>query len=99
MTSPSAVTRALNRAPAHAFSAYAVTAAFSTYFCMYAYRKAFAAGTFRATVNIPLLPPLDVKTFLVITQALGYCASKFLGIKVVSEMPPPRRARAILACI
>jgi hypothetical protein len=99
MSSPNALTRWLARAPAAAFSAYAITAAFATYFCMYAYRKAFAAGTFRGTVHIPLLPPLDLKTFFIIAQVLGYCASKFLGIKVVSEMPPARRAWAILVCI
>jgi Family of unknown function (DUF5690) len=99
MQDRSAVTRWLARAPAAAFSTYAVVAAFATYFCMYAFRKPFAVGTFPGSVTLPLLPPLDLKTLFIITQVIGYCASKFLGIKVVSEMAPARRAGAIVACI
>jgi hypothetical protein len=99
MTTKSSVTRWLERAPAAAFSAYAMGAAFATYFCMYAFRKPFAVATFPGTVALPGLPPLDLKTLYIIAQVLGYCASKFLGIKVVSEMRPERRALAILGCI
>ncbi|AGP38703.1 membrane protein [Sorangium cellulosum So0157-2] len=81
------------------FTAFAVFAAFATYFCMYAFRKPFAVGTFKGAVALPLLPDLDLKSLYIIAQVLGYCASKFLGIKVVSEMRPERRALAILACI
>ncbi|KYF50973.1 hypothetical protein BE08_00455 [Sorangium cellulosum] len=93
------VTRWLERAPAPVFMAFAVIAAFATYFCMYAFRRPFAVGTFQGTVALPLLPALDLKSLYIIAQVLGYCASKFLGIKVVSEMPPHRRALAILVCI
>ncbi|MGK4003457.1 DUF5690 family protein [Sorangium sp. So ce1036] len=93
------VTRWLERAPAPVFTAFAVLAAFATYFCMYAFRKPFAVGTFQGAVALPLLPPLDLKSLYLIAQGLGYCASKFLGIKIVSEMRPERRALAILACI
>ncbi|WP_437630341.1 DUF5690 family protein [Sorangium sp. So ce854] len=93
------VTRWLERAPAPVFMAFAVIAAFATYFCMYAFRRPFAVGTFKGTVALPLLPALDLKSLYIIAQVLGYCASKFLGIKVVSEMPPHRRALAILVCI
>ena len=36
----------LEKAPAPVFAAYAIAAAFTTYFCMYAFRKPFAAATF-----------------------------------------------------
>lgn len=97
--SSSAVTRWLAGAPTAVFSAYAIVAAFSTYFCMYAFRKPFAVGTFADEVALPGLPPLDYKILLIIAQVLGYCLSKFAGIKVVSELSPARRAWAIVVCI
>ncbi|WP_437618773.1 DUF5690 family protein [Sorangium sp. So ce1151] len=99
MPAQRSVTRWLERAPAPVFTAFAVLAAFATYFCMYAFRKPFAVGTFKGAVALPLLPALDLKSLYIIAQVLGYCASKFLGIKVVSEMRPERRALAILACV
>lgn len=98
MAAPSRLTRYLERAPSALLTAYAVVAAFGAYFCMYAYRKAFAAGTFAGVVSIGGLE-LDRKTVLLLAQVAGYCASKFLGIKIVSELPPARRALAIVACI
>lgn len=90
--------RYLADAPPWLFSAYATTAAFATYFCMYAFRKPFAVGTFAGTVTIGGVV-LDHKTVFVIAQVMGYATSKFLGIKVVSEMKPGRRALSLLACI
>ncbi|MEW4529177.1 DUF5690 family protein [Maioricimonas sp. JC845] len=77
------------------FSVWAVAAAFSTYFCMYAFRKPFSAGTFEGTE----LAGLEYKTVLVVSQVLGYMISKFIGIKVISEMPPERRSAAIIGLI
>lgn len=94
----SRLTAALERAPAYVLTVYAVTAAFSAYFCMYAYRKAFAAGTFAGTVGVFGLV-LDRKIVLVLAQVAGYCISKFLGIKIVSELRPERRAGALVLCI
>lgn len=99
MSVQTSVRRWLERAPAPVFTAFAVLAAFATYFCMYAFRKPFAVGTFKGAVALPLLPALDLKALYIIAQVIGYCASKFLGIKIVSEMPPERRALAIVACI
>lgn len=42
----------LARAPGPAFNVYAVAAAFSTYFCMYAFRKPFAAASYSAFPEI-----------------------------------------------
>jgi hypothetical protein len=94
----SRLTTYLERAPAFVLAAYAATAAFSAYFCMYAYRKAFAAGTFAGQIAFFGLE-LDRKTVLLLAQVAGYCISKFMGIKVVSELPPQRRATAIVVCI
>jgi len=88
------VQRWLSTASPAAFTTYAASAAFATYFCMYGYRKAFAVGTFAGHVGA-----LDYKTLFLISQVLGYAASKFLGIKIVSEMTPAKRARAIVGLI
>ncbi|MBX3449518.1 MAG: hypothetical protein KF777_08165 [Planctomycetaceae bacterium] len=66
----------------------AAVAAFCTYFCMYAFRKPFSAGTFDGLE----LYGLGLKSVLVIAQGGGYMVSKFIGIKVISEMRPERRA-------
>lgn len=62
---------------------------------MYAFRKPFTAGVF-ADLSFW---GVDYKIILVITQVLGYALSKFIGIKVVSEMTPAKRVRAILVLI
>ena len=95
----SAITAWLRRAPVPVFTAYCVTAAFFAYFCMYGFRKPFAVATLSGYVVLPWLGALDLKALFILAQVLGYCASKFLGIKVVSEIRASRRAFAILGCI
>lgn len=95
----SRVRTALANAHPAAFSAYAIVAAFSTYFCMYAFRKPFAVGTFDGEVAVPLLGVLGYKTVLIISQVFGYTLSKFMGIKVISELRPEWRAVGLLAAI
>ncbi len=80
---------------ARLMAVWAMLAAFSTYFCMYAFRKPFAVGTFDGDAVIPGLPEMDLKILYILAQVVGYAASKFLGIKVVSEMPAAKRARTI----
>lgn len=96
-----AVESAIRRAPPWVFVLCAMLAAFSTYFSMYAFRKPFTAGTFddMAAITLPFVGPVAYKTALIITQVFGYCTSKFLGIKIISEMTPNRRAIAIVGCI
>src|SRR4249919_836896 len=89
------VTRWLSRASPGLFAAYAVTMAFSTYFAMYSFRKPFAAAHFSGA----MIGPLDLKSALIISQLLGYALSKFLGIKVNSEMRPGQRAWALVLLI
>jgi len=75
--------------------AWSLVAAFGTYFCMYAYRKPFTAATFAEFTWWGV----SLKVVLVTAQVLGYMLSKFIGIKVVSEMPPQRRVVVLLALI
>lgn len=79
------------------FVAFGGLAAFSAYFAMYAFRKPFTAATFSAVEGWSFA--LDFKVVIVIAQLLGYALSKLLGVKFVSEMPPARRASAIVALI
>ena len=79
-----------------AFSVYAIIAAFSTYFCMYAFRKPFSAGVFD---TVDPLWGVDYKIVLIIAQVIGYTLSKFIGIKVVSEIKPHQRVLGILLLI
>lgn len=95
---PSALRARLERASPIWLAAYALSAAFCTYFCMYAFRKPFAAASFDGAVQL-LGTTLHSKIAFILAQVLGYTTSKFLGIKVVSEMTAARRARAILLVI
>lgn len=78
------------------FSVYAIIAAFSTYFCMYAFRKPFSAGIFE---QVDPIWGIDYKIVLIISQVLGYTLSKFIGIKVVSEIKPHQRVIGIILLI
>ena len=69
------------------FISRASVAAFGAYFCMYAFRKPFAVATFE---NLTFLG-IDYKILLVIAQVLGYMLSKFIGIKVISELQAKQR--------
>lgn len=62
---------------------------------MYAFRKPFTAGTFDGQE----IAGLGMKTTLVVAQLLGYMTSKFIGIKVVSEMSPRYRVASIIGLI
>lgn len=86
----------------------AAVAAFSTYFCMYAFRKPFTAATYDNYPDVALgelailggsSVVLGLKTLLVISQLAGYMLSKVIGIKVVSEMQTRNRAATIIALI
>lgn len=73
---------------------WAIAAAFTTYFCMYAFRKPFAAAAFEGE-----LLGRDLKLVLVLSQVIGYALSKFIGIRLVSETPAGRRAWTLIALI
>jgi hypothetical protein len=93
------VTTWLASARPSVFAIWATFAAFSTYFCMYAFRKPFTAGTFSDEVPLPWGGTINWKILLVVSQVFGYTLSKFAGIKVVSEMSPGRRGLALIVLI
>lgn len=88
-------TERLSNANPALFSAYAIVAAFSTYFCMYAFRKPVAATGYEDI----MLWGMGIKTVFIISQTIGYTISKFSGIKVISEMKGSKRAVSILGLI
>src|SRR5262245_41695094 len=83
-----------SRSPALA-SLWAVTASFGAYFCTYAFRKPWTAATFADSS----IWGIAEKSVLVVAQILGYMAAKFMGIRVIAEMPPERRVAWIVALI
>lgn len=87
----------LARAHPLLFVTVAGLAGFSAYFAMYAFRKPFTAATFEAVPGWTFA--LDYKVALVLAQVAGYALSKFIGIKVVSELDPARRGLGILLLI
>jgi hypothetical protein len=78
-----------------AFSVFCILAAFCTYSCMYAFRKPFAVATFENQS----FWGIDYKIMLITAQVLGYTLSKFIGIRVISEMKSDRRSLYILLLI
>jgi len=93
----SKLTRWLERAPGPVFVFIAIAAAFSTYFAMYAFRKPFAAAKFEGQFFFGT--HVALKTAIVISQILGYALSKYIGIKVCSEVTPAKRAKLLLLLI
>lgn len=62
---------------------------------MYAFRKPFSVATFEGMAFMGV----DYKILLVIAQVLGYALSKFVGIKVISELKPNRRLFYLISLI
>ncbi|NHA02334.1 hypothetical protein G7092_00925 [Mucilaginibacter sp. HC2] len=88
----------INKLLAHSkvfFICWCMVAAFGTYFCMYAFRKPFTSGTYTGL----MLWGIDYKAVLIITQVLGYMVSKFIGIKVISELKASGRVKLIIKLI
>lgn len=83
--------------PVTLFTVMAIMAAFSTYFCMYAFRKPFSAASYEGLQF--LNTSFDLKTVLVTSQIIGYALSKMIGIKVVSEITRRSRFRMLVGMI
>lgn len=96
-TKTSPITKALSRAGHTWVGAYALSTAFVTYFCMYAFRRPFAAATYDDISGWDWT--LNFKIALVLSQAVGYAASKFIGVKFVPEADAHRRPRLIILLI
>jgi hypothetical protein len=76
-------------------SVLAAISAFGAYTSMYAFRKAFAAGTYPGQQYLHI----DYKIWLVIAQIVGYTLSKFYGIRFIAEVNGKKRGLTILALI
>lgn len=77
------------------FTVYASMAAFCLYTCVYAFRKTFAAATFEGIAYWGI----GYKELMVIFQVIGYGLSKFIGIKIISELQAHSRAKGILLMV
>lgn len=91
------LTNLLATAPKPVFIAHAILVAFGTYFCMYAFRRPFAAAQFDGQYFLG--GDIALKTAFVVSQILGYTVSKYLGIKVCPEVRPSRRAGMLILLI
>ena len=91
------ITRWLDRSSPTMFSLYAIFAAFSTYFCMYAFRKPFAAAEYAGFEFLGTA--INLKTAFVISQIMGYTISKYLGCKFCSEIKRNQQARVLIAMV
>lgn len=81
--------------PYTVISVLAAVAAFGAYTSMYAFRKAFAAGTYPGQQFLHV----DYKVWLVIAQIVGYTLSKFYGIRFIAEVKSAKRGLTILVLI
>lgn len=70
----------------------ASAAAFITYLSMYAFRKPFTAATYDGLT----LWGVDYKILLIIAQLIGYTISKYIGIKLVSELHASNRIKVLV---
>ncbi|PJJ07819.1 hypothetical protein CLU83_1024 [Flavobacterium sp. 1] len=77
------------------FIANASLASFGVYFCMYAFRKPFSVATFEGIEVFGI----DYKILLIIAQVIGYVISKFIGIKIISELKASQRVYYLLGLI
>ena len=92
-----AIGKYLAKAPTGVFVAYAIFVSFSTYFCMYAFRKPFSAAKYEGLQFMDT--EVQLKTAFVISQIIGYTISKYLGCKVCSEVSRSNQAKALVGVI
>lgn len=97
MERTSHLTAWLARAPAWAFALFACGAAFSTYFCMYAFRKPFAAAEYAGITFWG--SAVALKTAFIISQVIGYTLSKYVGMKICAEVTARRRGWLLVGLI
>ncbi|MCE7061586.1 DUF5690 family protein [Dyadobacter sp. CY343] len=77
------------------FILWAIIASFGAYFCMYAFRKPFSAGLYEGLQ----LGDISYKAVLIIAQVAGYTLSKFMGIRVISELKPGTRIAFVISLV
>ena len=91
----SRITEWLKHTNGFSFALYATVMAFCLYTCVYAFRKTFAAATFEGMVYAGV----SYKVWLITFQVVGYAISKFVGIKVISELKASSRSMGIVLMI
>lgn len=89
------ITRWLSRANGFWFTLYTAGAAFCLYTCIFSLRKTFGVATYEGLI----FWGVNFKVWMVIAQVIGYMLSKFIGIKVVSELGAHARAKGILIMV
>lgn len=90
------MTAFLARLPYPIFAAIAALAAFSAYFAMYGFRRPFTTGTYEGEW---MATGVALKTAFVLSQLIGYTASKWIGVKVCSEATRHGRGPLLIAFI
>ena len=93
--SESRITSWLRNTSGFWFAVYATVMAFSLYTCVYAFRKTFSVATFDGISYAGI----SFKVWLVTFQVIGYAFSKFVGIKVISELKATSRSVGILIMV
>lgn len=89
------ITSWLKRTSTFNFTLYASATAFCLYTCIFALRKTFGVATYEGISYAGL----DYKGWMVISQVIGYLISKFIGIKIASELKSRYRAKGILLMV
>lgn len=89
------ITSWLRRTSTFNFTLYASVASFCLYCCIFSLRKTFGVGTYEGLSYWGV----DFKILMVTFQVIGYMISKFVGIKVVSELESKYRTRGILIMV
>jgi hypothetical protein len=89
--------QALEKANPILFTLFAGSAGFAAYFCMFAFRKPFTVALYTIVPGWHFA--LDYKIALVLAQVFGYAVSKLIGVKLIAEITPGKRASAILVLI
>ncbi|MBI1767498.1 MAG: hypothetical protein HYR67_03895 [Bacteroidetes bacterium] len=77
------------------FTLYASVTSFCLYTCIFALRKTFGVATYEGVSYWGV----DLKGWMVISQVMGYLISKFIGIKVASELKSKYRGKGILLMV
>ncbi len=88
----SSVTRWLSNTNGFWFSVYTAGSAFGLYLCVFALRKTYNVALYEGYE----FAGVGYKVWMVLFQVVGYMLSKFIGIKVVSELKASSRAKGIL---
>lgn len=91
------ISKALAASPSVLLPLWAITMAFTTYFCMYAFRKPFSAGSYEGLTAFGGV--LELKTTFVIAQIIGYTLSKYAGIKICAEIKHSQRLTYLFGAI